>query len=218
MKKISLTLVLSCLFVISILGQFIFGFNAYNEERRENGAPQIASHVDYLKTGHFISSVAENMESEFLQMGLFVFLTIFLYQIGSSESKKLHFQQTKEDLEKEQHEKVYCQTKRKQHGWIWYLYENSLTLALIFIFAAFFLLHAYGSFLLLNEQKAMHHQQLIEFSQIFSESEFWFESFQNWQSEFFSIATLGLLSIFLRQYKSAQSKKMFDPRWKTGAD
>jgi hypothetical protein len=37
-------------------------------------------------------------------------------------------------------------------------------------------------------------------------NQFWFESFQNWQSEFFSIGTLVVLSIYLRQKGSAQSK------------
>jgi hypothetical protein len=83
---------------------------------------------------------------------------------------------------------------------------------------AFFLLHAEGSYKLINEEHASEGKAAISFSEVFSEDEFWFESFQNWQSEFFSVASLGLLSIFLRQKGSPQSKKMRDANWKTGSE
>ena len=35
---------------------------------------------------------------------------------------------------------------------------------------------------------------------------FWFESFQNWQSEFLSVFSIVVLSIFLREKGSPQSK------------
>lgn len=218
MKKISLTIVLLVLFLISIGGQFVFGFKSYNEDRIEKGIAPIESHMTYLHSGHFISSVAENMESEFLQMGLFVLLTVFLYQIGSAESKKLPEQKTAEDLKEEKIEQKFCEAKRKEHPIAWRLYESSLTISLLVIFLFFFFLHAYGSYLQVNEQKQALGQALISYFEVFSESEFWFESFQNWQSEFFSIVALGLLSIVFRQYGSAQSKKMNDPIWKTGSD
>jgi hypothetical protein len=45
---------------------------------------------------------------------------------------------------------------------------------------------------------------------------FWFESFQNWQSEFLSIFAIIFLSIYLRQYGSSQSKAVNDSHEKTG--
>lgn len=42
----------------------------------------------YLAPGYFLQSTFENWESEFLQMALFVILSMFLYQKGSSESKE----------------------------------------------------------------------------------------------------------------------------------
>src|SRR3954470_3094342 len=74
------------LFLISIIGQIFSGLAEHNQEMREDGGPQV-NVVQYLSTGHFIQATFENWESEFLQMGLFVLLTIFLYQKGSSESK-----------------------------------------------------------------------------------------------------------------------------------
>ena len=216
MKKYSLTLVLLILFIGSIYGQFQTGFNSYNEDRNEKHLPPIESYSEYFHSGHFISSVAENMESEFLQMGLFVALTVFLYQVGSSESKKRPEEKSQREILEDAREREYTEQKRQAYPILWRLYENSLTLALLLLFAIFFLLHAYGSVLLINEQKILLREPPMTYWEVFSESEFWFESFQNWQSEFFSIIVLGLLSICLRQYNSAQSKKMNDSMWKTG--
>ena len=37
-------------------------------------------------------------------------------------------------------------------------------------------------------------------------SQFWFESLQNWQSEFLAIASMAILSVYLRQRGSPESK------------
>jgi hypothetical protein len=46
--------------------------------------------------------------------------------------------------------------------------------------------------------------------------QFWFESLQNWQSEFLSTGLLILLAIFLREKGSPESKPVADPHGKTG--
>jgi hypothetical protein len=43
--------------------------------------------AQYLTTGDFVEATFENWESEFLQMGMYIVLTAFLFQKGSSESK-----------------------------------------------------------------------------------------------------------------------------------
>lgn len=218
MKKYGLTIVLLALFFISVLGQVHSGLKTYNDDRIQEGLLPLQSYNEYVRSGHFISSLAENMESEFLQMALFVLLSVFLYQRGSSESKKLPEDMTNEDREKERLEEEYCRKKRKDNPVIFGLYQNSLTVVLIAFFLIFFLLHAGGSFRLINEERATEGKAAIAFTEVFAQDEFWFESFQNWQSEFFSVASLGVLSIFLRQKGSPQSKKMRDPNWKTGSE
>ncbi len=111
---------------------------------------------------------------------------------------------------------MYCQRKRRESPILWRLYENSLTITLSLIFLFFFIVHARASGLVINEKNVLAHLPTITFLEVFKESEFWFESFQNWQSEFFSIAAIGLLGIFLRQKGSPQSKKLIHPNWKTG--
>lgn len=218
LKDFSLTFILFILFFVSILGQIIFGFQAYNEELLQKNVPLIANWHEYISTGHFLSSLSENMESEFLQMTLFVYLTAFLIQKGSAESKKPQEEKTFKDIAADQEEEEYCKSQKKLKPLQWFLYENSLSLSLFLLFLISFLFHAWGSFELINQRNIIDAKPLISFTKIFSESEFWFESFQNWQSEFFSIALMGLLSIFFRQKGSPQSKRLRDPYWKTGGN
>ena len=81
-----LTVVLMLMFLFSLVGQTLTGHHEYNEDQREHGAADRRL-GEYLATGHFVEAVFENWESEFFQMGAYVFLTAFLFQRGSSESK-----------------------------------------------------------------------------------------------------------------------------------
>src|SRR5687768_14727672 len=85
-KNNSLSIVFFVLFIISIIGQAITGIKEHNQEMQQEGGQQL-NMAQYLTSGHFLQSTFENWESEFFQMALFVILTMFLYQKGSSESK-----------------------------------------------------------------------------------------------------------------------------------
>ncbi|MGJ1316906.1 DUF6766 family protein, partial [Sphingobacterium multivorum] len=83
-----LSLVFAALFVFSLGMQCFTGWKIHNEELLEaNQAP--LDIVNYLGTGHFTSATFENFESEFLQMAMYVILTVGLRQLGSAESKKI---------------------------------------------------------------------------------------------------------------------------------
>jgi magnesium-transporting ATPase (P-type) len=214
-KNHGLLIILLLLFFVSVLGQFFQGMATYNQERALENLASL-SQAEYLHSGHFISSIAENMESEFLQMSLFVFLTMCFIQKGSAESKKPPEEMTEEDLDEERKEEEYSKKQNAKYPFWWKIYESSLTIALTTLFLIFFFMHAYGSMKYINTEHVAHNQKLITFWGVFKEPEFWFESFQNWQSEFFSIAVISTFSIFLRQKNSSQSKKLMDPNWKTG--
>ena len=81
-----LTLILFGLFLFSLIGQYFAGYYEYNSDRQAHGKLEVG-YVEYFGEGHFIEAVFENWESEFLQMGMCVMLTIFLFQKGSPESK-----------------------------------------------------------------------------------------------------------------------------------
>lgn len=198
----SLSIVLIALMILSLIGQFFTGWKTENKELIENG--QLALKLgEYIQSGHFIQATFENWESEFLQMMLYVLLTISLRQKGSSESKSL---EEKEDVDKEPkaHPKAPWPVKK---GGIWLkIYRHSLSLAFAFLFLASFILHFYGSLKDFNKEQAMKREPMATAMQYISESRFWFESFQNWQSEFLAVASIVILSIWLREKGSPESK------------
>ena len=83
-----LSLVLFGLFALSLVGQALTGHRHYNDEQLDHGQLTV-SITEYLRSGEFMEATAENWESEFLQMGAYVLFTCFLFQRGSSESKKI---------------------------------------------------------------------------------------------------------------------------------
>lgn len=209
----SLSLVFLLLFILALAGQFLTGFAEHNKERQEEGLPAIAI-GRYVQSGHFIQSTFENWESEFLQMALFVLLTIFLYQKGSSESKKY---EAGDEVDREPSpDSVGAPWPVRTGGWVLTLYKHSLTIALLLLFVVSFLLHLYGSLKDENEQLAAKGRPLESLGKYLAESRFWFESFQNWQSEFLSVFAIVVLSIFLRQKGSPQSKPVDAPNEETG--
>ena len=193
-----LSIVLVTLFATFFVGQIIAGRIEYNEERTREGQPEV-SYSQYLRSGDFLEATMENWESEFLQMASYVLLTAFLYQRGSAESKD------PDEIE----------VKRSSaHSW-WY--ENSLALVLFALFVISFALHAVGGVRAYNEEElARGVDSRLSSLDYLTTSRFWFESFQNWQSEFFSIWVMIVLSIFLRQKGSPESKPVDSPHRQTG--
>ncbi|PXY46365.1 DUF6766 family protein [Flavobacterium hydrophilum] len=201
------------LFFGAFLGQIIFGFQEHNKELIDEGNTVI-NLSSYLVSGHFIQATFENWESEFLQMALLVILTVFLMQKGSSESK---------DLDKEEEvDREPSPTRKdapwpvKKGGFILQIYKHSLSIVLLFLFIVSFVAHFYGSLKDENEQLLLKGKTLETASDYISDSRFWFESFQNWQSEFLSVFAIVVLTVYLRQIGSSQSKPIDAPNMETG--
>lgn len=209
----SLSIVFFLLFVISLSGQTFTGLKEYNKEQLEAGQPLVGLST-YLTSGHFLESTFENWESEFLQMAFFVVFTIWLYQKGSSESKACEGEE-EVDRQPDPNRKGAPWPVRKG-GWVLAIYKHSLTIALLLLFLISFILHLYGSFKDENEQLAQKGKPLQSIGEYLSGSRFWFESFQNWQSEFLSVFAIIVLSIYLRQIGSSQSKPVDAPHEETG--
>lgn len=86
------------------------------------------------------------------------------------------------------------------------LYENSLALAFVLLFLGSFFMHASGGAVEYSAERLAHGQSAVSIGQYLKTSQFWFESLQNWQSEFLAVAAIVLLSIVLRQKGSPESK------------
>ncbi len=208
-----LALVFGTLFLITLAAQMCFGFQEHNKELADwGGKPE--NFGQYLSSGHFIEATFENWESEFLQMALYVWLTIFLRQKGSSESKKLD-EDNQVDREPSATRKDAPWPVRKGGFWL-KIYENSLTVSLFILFILSFVLHIYGSIKDANTENALVGNPPEQLSEYILGSRLWFESFQNWQSEFLSIFAIVVMTIYLRQKGSPQSKPVDAPHSETG--
>jgi len=212
-KNNSLSIAFLLFFVATFSAQVYFGHQEYNKELVEDGG-QTVTLSQYFSSGHFVESTFENWESEFLQMALFVVFTIYLKQKGSSESKK--FDGTDEVDRTPDPTKPDAPNPVKRGGFILKLYQNSLTIALLLLFIISFVLHFYGSLADENTQNALKGDALTTAGDYITDSRFWFESFQNWQSEFLSVFAIIALSIYLRQQGSSQSKPVDAPHSETG--
>jgi len=209
----SLSIVFFGLFVISMAGQTAFGHKEYNKDLAQAGVSPVALST-YMTSGHFLQSTFENWESEFLQMALLVVLTIFLQQKGSSESKD--FDKTEEVDREPDPGRKDAPWAVKKGGFVLLLYKKSLSIVLFTLFLLSFFLHFYGSLKDENVQLSMKGQPTESAVNYIADSRFWFESFQNWQSEFLSVFAIVILSIYLRQKGSPQSKPVDAPNNETG--
>lgn len=207
-KKISffsangLTIVLFLCFFGALLGQTVVGWHDYNALlTSENRAP--LSYWSYLPSGHSMAATFENWESEFLQMFAYVLMTVFLRQRGSSESKPIG-ETTPQDRKPRVH--PHAPWPVKKGGIVLKLYQNSLSLAFLLLFIISFLFHAVGSYRFYRDEQIVEHKPVLPVSDYLISSRFWFESLQNWQSEFLAVLSIVVLSIFLRQIGSPESK------------
>lgn len=202
------------LFIAFLVGLSITGLVHANNELSSHGQPSI-SYAEYVVSGEFAEAVFENWESEFLQMGALVILTIFLFQKGSADSKKLR---GKEPVDTSSRYSVIRASSWRLRGKAVgkALYANSLGIALFAIFLLSFVLHAIGGTSAHNEDAVWHGEATLSVWQYVTTSQFWFESFQNWQSEFLAVGALLVLSIYLRQRGSPESKPIGADADKTG--
>lgn len=213
-KDNGLTIVLMVLFAISIVGQWLTGWAVENEALRRHGEAAL-SPIAYLTDASFISAVFENWESEFLQMSAYVVLTALLVQRGSAESKDPDAPSRTEMLGGATRRPDAPAVLRAGPAIRW-LYAHSLGLALFTLFILSFLLHWMGSAHASAEDAAQHGERALSTLEYLGDPQLWFESFQNWQSEFLSTAVLVVLSIFLRHKGSPESKPVGAPDSQTG--
>jgi hypothetical protein len=218
LRNNGLSIAMFGLFFIFVSTQSVMGFLDYNSTEQEHGRPPVG-YVQYLKSGDFVEAIFENWESEFLQMGIYVVLTAFLIQKGSAESKDPEIQQPDDDAgcgEDQNYADAPWPVRRG--GLALKIYENSLGIALLSLFAFSFAMHAVGGAGAYSQEQMEHGAPPVSVSQYLLTPRFWFESFQNWQSEFLAIGAMIVLSIYLRQKGSSQSKPISSPHSKTGSE
>ena len=202
-------------FLIFQVGLSVVGLRHQNQELADHGQA-LVTYGQYIASSAFLEATMENWESEFLQMFAYVLLTAFLFQRGSAESKS-----------PDEPEAVDADPRRarnpdrpgpvKRGGLALRLYENSLSIALFLLFALSFALHAVGGARDYSEEQLLHGGTGVTTLGYLAGSRFWFESLQNWQSEFLSVGVLIVLSIYLRQRGSPESKPVAASHEETGS-
>lgn len=212
-----LSVVLLALFVAAFGGQAVAGWRHDTEERRDHGEAAQGFGA-YLAGPGFLEATMENWESEFLQMAAYVVLTAALFQKGSAESKDPDAGDAATDREPDPNREGAPWPVRRG-GLALALYRHSLSLTFGALFVATVVLHAVGGAGEYNADQARHGgASRVTALQYAGTSRFWFESLQNWQSEFLSLAAMVLLTVWLREHGSPESKPVDAAHSETGSD
>jgi hypothetical protein len=188
----SLGIVFGLLFLAALAGQAAVGHADFNDEQLDHDGSPI-SFWRYVTSSAFVVDVTENWQSEYLQFTLFIFLTVWLVQRGSPESKKVDEAGAGED-------------PVPDRTWRTKLYSNSLVLVMGTIFLASWAAQAVAGRVLYNADQLDHHEAPLTLLQYVASADFWNRTLQNWQSEFLAVGSMAVFAIYLRQRGSPESK------------
>jgi hypothetical protein len=203
------------LFVVFLGGMTVAGWQVYNDDQLDHGSPPVGI-TEYLGTGDYGEAVFENWESELLQMGMYVVLTAYLFQKGSSESKPIGSPAPQDADPRLARKTSTTPWPVRRGGWVLAVYEHSLAIFFFVLFFATVALHAATGAAANSEEQAAHGQPAVTAVEYLGTSQFWFESLQNWQSEFLAVALIVGASVWLRYRGSAESKPVAAPHAETG--
>jgi hypothetical protein len=219
LRENSLGLVFGLLFLIVLVFQGLAGHADFNERQVTEGLPGI-SLARYVTSASFATDVAENWQSEYLQFFLYTFLTVWLLQKGSPESKSLD----QAGLESDEEQKVgeYTQDDSPQWAKVGGVRQKIFSMSLGLVMAAIFLgswaAQSIAGEAAFNEEQLSQLQDPVTWSEYVVMPDFWNRTLQNWQSELLAVASIAILAIFLRQRGSPQSKPVGAPHSATGVE
>lgn len=212
-----LSLFFGLIFLLALFGQAVSGQALFNEEQVAAGLDEV-SFAQYVTSSTFVVDVSENWQSEYLQFFLYIVATIWLVQKGSPESKELD----KTGIESDQEQKVgpYSTEESPQwakaNGWRRVLLSNSLALVMGIIFILSWLVQSIAGHASYNEEQLRNLQEPLPWLEYLASPDFWNRTMQNWQSEFLAVGSMVVLSIYLRQRGSPESKPVGTPHDSTG--
>jgi hypothetical protein len=214
----SLSLFFGVIFLATLFGQSLAGQRAYNERELAHDGEAV-SYGRYLLSSDFGQAMLENWQSEWLQFALFALATVWLIQKGSNESK----QPGEEGLESDQKQQIggYAPENAprwaKTRGWRTRIYSNSLVLAMAALFLASWFGQSVTGWTEYNDEQREHDEPTVPWSTYLARGDFWEQTLQNWQSEFLAVGTMAVLTIYLRQRGSPESKPVGAPHEETAS-
>jgi hypothetical protein len=214
-----LTLFFGAAFLLTLIGQALSGRAEFNQQ-------QVADNLDPISLGRYVTSadfavdVVENWQSEYLQFFLYIFVTIWLVQRGSPESKPVDRAGPGTDLDQKvgPYAEPDSPSWAKVAGWRRTVFSNSLCLVMGGIFLMSWLAQSITGVVAYNEHRLSQLQAPISWLRYLGNAEFWNRTLQNWQSELLAVASMVILSVYLRQRGSPESKPVGTPHVKTAEE
>ncbi|RBY95365.1 hypothetical protein DQ237_15005 [Blastococcus sp. TF02-8] len=206
-KDNALGLAFGGLFVLTLVGQAISGTADYNAQQVANGLEPV-SFLDYVTSSSFGVDVMENWQSEYLQFFLYIFATVWLVQRGSAESKE----PGDEGMESDEEQRVGAHARADSPAWVraggWRttVFSRSLGLVMGGIFLLTWAASSIAGWAAYNSEQLADKQDPVSWVGYLGEADFWNRSFQNWQSEMLAVGSMAVLSVYLRQRGSPESK------------
>ncbi|MFI5829003.1 DUF6766 family protein [Streptomyces sp. NPDC051578] len=218
-RENSLTLAFGLAFLLALVGQALAGWADFDNHLATDGLQQVGF-LAYLASSDFAVDVAENWQSEYLQFFLFVFATVWLVQRGSPESKEPHKAGTESDAEQKtgRHADEGSPRWAGVAGWRGGVYSRSLGSVMALLFLLSWLAQSIAGTAAYDEQQLRDLQDPIAWHQYVASADFWSRTLQNWQSEFLAVASMAVLSIYLRQRGSPESKPVGASHDATGVE
>ena len=206
----SMSIALFSLFGVCLAAQSVSGWMGYNDELKDGGFPLIGWPA-YLATGDFLDGMFSNWQAAVLQLAVLIAFGTVLHQKGAAHSRKLA-DENPEALNPRTG--AWKFTPRETLGaWI---SANSLSRVFFGSFVVVFVLHAVCGAMHNDEQLRLRHLPPQAFGAYVASAGFWVTVFQCWEAEFFAIGVYIVLSIFLRQESSPESKPVGSSNAETG--
>jgi hypothetical protein len=212
-REQSLSLVFGALFLAALAGQAFAGWHDYNNletwhAQMASETPETLSFGRYITTSSFAQAVTENWQSEYLQFTLFILLTVWFVQKGSPESKQPGEQGAGTDEQQlvGAHAKPSSPRWVRVGGWRTAIYSNSLVIVMATIWIWSWFAQSVTGWSEYNAERLEHEQESLSWLGYLGSADFWQTTLQNWQSEFLAVGSMVVLSIYLRQRGSPESK------------
>ncbi|MFF5229472.1 DUF6766 family protein [Dactylosporangium sp. NPDC000521] len=215
----ALGIVFGVLFVLALVGQGLAGHADFNQQQVTDGLLPV-SLGRYLTSADFVVDVAENWQSEYLQFSLYILATVWLLQKGSPESKPLDKAGTESDKDQLVGPFARDDSPAWAHatGWRLRLFSNSLGLVMTGIFVLSWLAQSIAGVAAFNERQLSQRQPPVSWAIYLTEPDFWNRTLQNWQSELLAVFSMVILSVYLRQRGSPESKPVGASHTSTGVE
>jgi hypothetical protein len=203
----SLSIAFGLILLGALVGQAFAGLHVFNNDAAAHGGGEI-SIWRYVTSSVYAARVMENWQSEYLQFTLFIFGTTWLLQRGSPESKELG----KEGRESDENQMIGAHAKDDSPRWAKAsglrrsLFSNSLLIVMTLIWLASWAAQAIAGRAEYNSDQLSHLEDPVSLLGYAGSSDFWERTLQNWQSEFLAVGSMVILSVYLRQRGSPESK------------